>query len=97
MIPARLIRTFTSSALTGGEVAQTLARVLDLVIPPARGQWLTLPGDPGPYRIERVVQHARVPTGFTPGWKLTELLDVMLEAEPASGLDAAVKAGWKAL
>jgi hypothetical protein len=38
---------------------------------------------------------ARVPSDFTPGWRVAEMLRLLLEPEDPETMPAALCAGWK--
>ena len=99
MIVARILRCFAMDTPAGGATEQRLGKVLELPMPPARGQHVVLPDDAEPRVIERVIVTARAtpaPGSLTPGWKpAAVLLDVLLVPEPPAGLAAAFDGGWK--
>jgi hypothetical protein len=90
--PYRVVRTFAPPERDDGP---QLARVLELPIPPQRGQDMQLPGVPEVLRIARVTVTARLasPT-WEPGYRAVELVRVELEPEDADAYAGALTAGW---
>lgn len=97
MIVARIVRVFAVDTPAGGAVEQRLAKVLELPVPPSRGQMVHVPDDPEAHPIDRVIVHARKAVDWTPGWKAAALIDVVLAPEEPDGLAAAFGGGWTAL
>ena len=96
-VTARIVRTFSADPPAGGVAEERLAHVLELPLPPQRGQRVLLPGLAAPLAIERVlVQATEAGEKWSPGF-LPPRITVELEPEPPAALAGALDAGWKAL
>lgn len=83
-----VIRTFGD-----GEAAPRVRHTLELSSPPGRGQMLAFPDTAEPVYVDRVIQRPMDPGAWQPGFRRPSV-DVVMAAEPATGLQAALAAGW---
>jgi hypothetical protein len=90
-LPYRITRRF---GVEGGDERE-LSHLLELPIPPAKGQWIEVPDVAEPLTISRVIVTARIAApAWEPGFLTVQHCQVVLEREAPDGYETALAAGW---
>jgi hypothetical protein len=78
------------------EPAGSLTCVVELYLDPGARHFLSTPTDPQPRRLARVLQLGRPVGGWTPGYKVLEMVTLELEPAPVADRARLLTLGWTA-